>query len=73
MKEQIYTGLKNNKEHHTMYFTANVIAGIKSNKRARVVDVSCMEEIKTPLKALVGNSKRNRQLKETGGLYEEYY
>jgi hypothetical protein len=49
-----------------MYFRANVITGIKSNKRVWVVDVSCMEEIKTPLKASVGNSKRNRQLKETG-------
>jgi hypothetical protein len=49
-----------------VYFTANVITGIKSSSEARAVHVLCMEEIQNPLNALVGNSKRKRQLKETG-------
>jgi hypothetical protein len=53
-----------NKEQHIMYFATSVITGIKSRKRAQAVHVSCMGEIKNPLKALVGNSKRKRQLKE---------
>lgn len=47
-----------------MYFATNVITGIKLRKRAQAVHVSCMGEIKNPLKALVGNCKRKRQLKE---------
>jgi hypothetical protein len=46
-----------------MYFATNVITGIKTKKRAQAVYVSCMGEIKNPLKALVGNSKTKRQLK----------
>jgi len=57
--------MHNNKEHHIMYFSINFIRGIKSRKRAETVHVSCMEEIKNPLKTLVGHSKRKRQLKES--------
>jgi hypothetical protein len=47
-----------------MYFSTNFIKGIKSRKRAQTVHVSCMGEIKNPLKTLVGYSKRKKQLKE---------
>jgi len=39
-----------------MYFAINVITGVKSRKRTQAVHVSCMGEIKNPLKASVENS-----------------
>jgi len=56
----IHWSKMNYKEHQIMYFATNVITGIKSRKRAQALYVSCMGEIKNPLKALVGNSKMKR-------------
>jgi len=63
-ERNIHRSKMQNKEHRIMYFATNVITGIKLRKRAQAVHVSCMGEIKNPLKALVGNCKRKRQLKE---------
>ena len=62
-RNEIYTVAKCTIKNCIMYFATNVIIGIMSRNRTQAVHVSCIGEIKNPLKSLVGILKGKGNLR----------